>query len=575
MDLVLSFPDEHSRILRALHDSLDRESDAQRLLRRMKESLVTTALKLQVAVKTVEDDEITIQQLRKELEEMRRDAKNAGKSAEEATKVIGDLRIEVAGLKRRLNNLEQAQQQQEALEKSALKLKSGSDDNNRPKSKRKSNNNNKDKDESNNRFNDFTRPPPGHVCDDQVNSMFNDARKNDGGFALDARLYLDELQDIQSNDNIENSEYLKVADSVQNALIELRNMEKNIGMNIGTGSGLGSHESPMGLQGHPHELKAVKNKSVLNNNNSNSLAGADTNDMFSALFNATTTLARRVHEDHVNENIETATPNTTIDPSNTSERITTDTTVLPSLPSIDATTNNNNTNTNNTVPTTTSITTKTNLYSQNGGSVLNAPPTYEESINHSSNYGGATQGDITSFQQWKMSNFLWAPDTPEASKGADHWAVERLTDNSLRTALQEVGDQIRRPVLGNVTKVNEISLSKARAPPKIVLGPLGLPIWPPTTNNNSNGTPKSKSPMKKTNKSTLPTMKESSSSSGSRRDLKSRGKSRNGNETNSNTTNDNNTSGGGHRMTVAEIQEELEGNKKIPPPSEPEETIII
>ena len=104
MDLVLSFPDEHSRILRALHDSLDRESDAQRLLRRMKESLVTTALKLQVAVKTVEDDEITIQQLRKELEEMRRDAKNAGKSAEEATKVIGDLRIEVAGLKRRLNN---------------------------------------------------------------------------------------------------------------------------------------------------------------------------------------------------------------------------------------------------------------------------------------------------------------------------------------------------------------------------------------------------------------------------------------------------------------------------------------
>jgi len=65
MDLVLSFPDEHSRILRALHDSLDRESEQQRIFRRMKEALVATGLRLQVAVKTVADDEATIQQLRR------------------------------------------------------------------------------------------------------------------------------------------------------------------------------------------------------------------------------------------------------------------------------------------------------------------------------------------------------------------------------------------------------------------------------------------------------------------------------------------------------------------------------
>ena len=84
MDLVLSFPDEHQRILRALHDSLDRESDAQRLLRRMKESLVGTALRLQVAVKTVQDDEMTMQQLRRELEDMRKEAKSAAAAHEDA-----------------------------------------------------------------------------------------------------------------------------------------------------------------------------------------------------------------------------------------------------------------------------------------------------------------------------------------------------------------------------------------------------------------------------------------------------------------------------------------------------------
>lgn len=580
MDLVLSFPDEHSRILRALHDSLDRESDAQRLLRRMKESLVATALKLQVAVKTVEDDEVTIQQLRKELEEMRRDAKNAGKSAADATKVIGDLRIEVAGLKRRLNHLEQSQQQQEALEKSASNLKSGSGvNNNRPKSK-KGNNNSKE----NSKFNDFTRPPPGHICDDQVNSMFRDARNKDGGFAIDARSYLEDLHDIQNNDNIENSLYLQTAESVESALIELRNMEKNIGMDIGTGSGLGNHASPMGLQGHPRELKAIKNKNVINdddgNNNSSSsggtMSGADTEDMMNALFNATSTMARSIHGNHTNA-ANTTKATTIINEGN----ITTNT----SLPSLTEQSESYTTaNYPNSTTATVNITNKTNLYSENGGSVLNATPTYDESINQSSNYGGATQGDITSFQQWKMSNFLWAPDTPEASKGADHWAVERLTDSSLRSALQEVGDKIRRPVLGNVTKVNDISLSRARAPPKVVLGPLGLPVWPPKhLNNNASPILKSKtskSPIKKNNNAALPTMTDSVSS----RVLKSRGNSRNAIKTHANTTtnDDKITSGSsssshtGHRMTVAEIKEELEGSKKkVTAPSEPEETIVV
>ena len=75
MDLVLSFPDEHKRIMRALVDSLDRESEQQRVLRRMKESLVATCMKLQVAVKTVGEDEATIQKLRKELQAARQEVR--------------------------------------------------------------------------------------------------------------------------------------------------------------------------------------------------------------------------------------------------------------------------------------------------------------------------------------------------------------------------------------------------------------------------------------------------------------------------------------------------------------------
>jgi hypothetical protein len=66
-----AFQIEHQKIMRALLDSLERESELQRQLRRMKESLVAVALRFQVAAKVAKDDETTIAALRKETEEAR------------------------------------------------------------------------------------------------------------------------------------------------------------------------------------------------------------------------------------------------------------------------------------------------------------------------------------------------------------------------------------------------------------------------------------------------------------------------------------------------------------------------
>ena len=46
-----AFQIEHQKIMRALLDSLERESEMQRQMRRMKESLIQVALRFQVAAK--------------------------------------------------------------------------------------------------------------------------------------------------------------------------------------------------------------------------------------------------------------------------------------------------------------------------------------------------------------------------------------------------------------------------------------------------------------------------------------------------------------------------------------------
>jgi hypothetical protein len=62
------------------------------------------------------------------------------------------------------------------------------------------------------------------------------------------------------------------------------------------------------------------------------------------------------------------------------------------------------------------------MHAPRSRSVLNKTLDWNAATSASSNLGGATQGDITAFQHWKMENFLWAPDTPEASKHFDRWA---------------------------------------------------------------------------------------------------------------------------------------------------------
>lgn len=52
-------------------DSLNRESELQYSLRRLKDGLVSSALRSQVAVKLVNDDNSTIQELRKDTEDAR------------------------------------------------------------------------------------------------------------------------------------------------------------------------------------------------------------------------------------------------------------------------------------------------------------------------------------------------------------------------------------------------------------------------------------------------------------------------------------------------------------------------
>lgn len=102
------FQTEHQRVMRALLDSMDKESDLHLQLRRLKESLVSVAFRLQVAIKTAQDDESLIATLRKEATEARMEAVLANKRAEAAAELISSLKIEISSLKRKLKESPQA-----------------------------------------------------------------------------------------------------------------------------------------------------------------------------------------------------------------------------------------------------------------------------------------------------------------------------------------------------------------------------------------------------------------------------------------------------------------------------------
>jgi len=85
------FAEDHQRIMRALYDSVSKNNELHIQLRRMKEELVSTALRLQVATKIRQDDENTISSLRRVAEEARTEAIIANKQSHEANELIQSL----------------------------------------------------------------------------------------------------------------------------------------------------------------------------------------------------------------------------------------------------------------------------------------------------------------------------------------------------------------------------------------------------------------------------------------------------------------------------------------------------
>lgn len=99
------FREDTQRLLRALFDSIEKEGSLMRELRQMKESLVAVALRLQVSYQITEMDEMTMNELRKEVSDARMAALTANKQFQEAADVILSLKREIASLKRQMKDV--------------------------------------------------------------------------------------------------------------------------------------------------------------------------------------------------------------------------------------------------------------------------------------------------------------------------------------------------------------------------------------------------------------------------------------------------------------------------------------
>jgi hypothetical protein len=80
-------------------------------MRRLKESLIANALKLQVATKVIQIDDTTIQYLRRDLEEAKKSLSVSAKKESAANDLVQSLRLEIIQLKRRLKEDNEAHQQ--------------------------------------------------------------------------------------------------------------------------------------------------------------------------------------------------------------------------------------------------------------------------------------------------------------------------------------------------------------------------------------------------------------------------------------------------------------------------------
>lgn len=115
-----AYIDEQERLLRALNDSLDREKEHIRQVHRVKDKLVASSLKLQVATKALENDDTTIKQLRRDLFEAQKVSHDAVSKQEIAADLIQALRLEVIQLNRRMKDQMSIEDTSHSIPQSAI-----------------------------------------------------------------------------------------------------------------------------------------------------------------------------------------------------------------------------------------------------------------------------------------------------------------------------------------------------------------------------------------------------------------------------------------------------------------------
>lgn len=113
--------------MRALHSSLEREAEQNRQLRRVKEQVVSVALRLQVAVKCAQQDEVTTVELRRDATEARLNAAIANKRVEEASEIIQTLKLEISSLKRKVRELQAQDEELPDVNSASLHTLAGAD----------------------------------------------------------------------------------------------------------------------------------------------------------------------------------------------------------------------------------------------------------------------------------------------------------------------------------------------------------------------------------------------------------------------------------------------------------------
>ena len=96
------FQSEHLRLMQALLESIEKQCTLHQQLRGLKESLVSTAVRLHVATRVAEEDGSSMAQLRQEALQAKRRSLEAEKKANNASDLIMNLNNEILNLKKSL-----------------------------------------------------------------------------------------------------------------------------------------------------------------------------------------------------------------------------------------------------------------------------------------------------------------------------------------------------------------------------------------------------------------------------------------------------------------------------------------